>query len=956
MGHAAQASAGLAGQLGTMTRAVSTASAGAQAYSIAGNQFIQSLERQAAAAGKTQSQLLELRAAELGVSQQASPYIQALRAQETQLARSGTQLNKYGVSAAQTAAAMRGVPAQLTDIVVSLQGGQAPLTVLLQQGGQLKDMFGGIRPAAAALAQTVLGMINPWVLAGAAIGAVAYAAHQGSVEIERLNRLVQLSGNYAGTSAAGIQQMAARVAGADGSRSAAQSMIEGLVGDGRLSAQTIETLAGTMQQFAKVSGQSSDDVLKDFRGMADGVLKWAEDHNKSMHFMDLATWERIRTLEEAGQREAAIQVLSQSLHEHLGTKAAAQVGTLERAWRGLTGAIQTAWSAMKEWGVESDPRVSAVQALEKQVRERQAIVDTVAASGGTVSENERSRLSALRARAEDLRTQLALEEAAAQGGGINAAARDAAVEAAAKLHQLDLQTSKTKQLNKALEENRRLEAAIRVESPNSDLVTPEAIRDREAATRKKFEDRDAAGAGQNALGGQLATLQQAAKQREEALKIEYATLERLRSIGYFSEVELIQRRGEAQRAALSDELAIAKRQEELAGGRKQLAERERYAGRVKEIQAEIVRSQEQEAAAIEKYGSQIRDVWMATRLDLENYQETRGLQASRSLNALTMGGDQRSLVDALNQATDQYRRVRDRYTERVRRIGGDGALGSDEYKEGVAGIDAAMEVSLEREREYARRRVEIQGDWRNGASRALADWQDDTANVMGQTQRIFTNAFGGFSDALTEMITNGKVNFRGLATSIIADIARMQARAATSQLFGFAMRAVGLVAGGAGATAGADMPGIGGTGGGLLDGIQFAKGGVSDSPDLSRYSNGVYNSPKFFAFAAGAGVFAEAGPEAIMPLKRGPDGVLGVRALEPKWAAPSQVAAAPKVTVHNYGGSEVNVRQMSDGELLLEVDRKLANGVPRIMDAELRRSNSRGHKAMTETFNVSPRR
>jgi len=70
-------------------------------------------------------------------------------------------LDRMGMSAKATAAAMRGVPAQFTDIITSLQGGQAPMTVLLQQGGQLKDMFGGVGNAARALSTYVLGLVSP---------------------------------------------------------------------------------------------------------------------------------------------------------------------------------------------------------------------------------------------------------------------------------------------------------------------------------------------------------------------------------------------------------------------------------------------------------------------------------------------------------------------------------------------------------------------------------------------------------------------------------------------------------------------------------------------------------------------------------------------------------------------------------------------------------------------------
>jgi hypothetical protein len=99
--------------------------------------FLKGLENQAQAIGKTRIELLELQAAQMGVTTRAKPFIDQLRAADT-------ALQGGGMSAAAMNAALRNVPAQMTDIIVSLQGGQAPLTVLLQQGGQLRDMFGSI--------------------------------------------------------------------------------------------------------------------------------------------------------------------------------------------------------------------------------------------------------------------------------------------------------------------------------------------------------------------------------------------------------------------------------------------------------------------------------------------------------------------------------------------------------------------------------------------------------------------------------------------------------------------------------------------------------------------------------------------------------------------------------------------------------------------------------------------
>ena len=135
--------------------------------------------------GKTASQKLEFKIEERGLDKaKFDPLLSKLRelelrSQEAASAASAS-LGKVGVSAAQTAAALRGVPAQFTDIATSIAGGQAPLTVFLQQGGQLKDMFGGAGAAAKALGGYVVGLLTPLNLAVAAIGGIGYAAYAGA--------------------------------------------------------------------------------------------------------------------------------------------------------------------------------------------------------------------------------------------------------------------------------------------------------------------------------------------------------------------------------------------------------------------------------------------------------------------------------------------------------------------------------------------------------------------------------------------------------------------------------------------------------------------------------------------------------------------------------------------------------------------------------------------------------
>lgn len=899
LGRAAAAAERVGTSSSQMSLSVNAASAGAQAYATAGDRFLQSLERQAQAIGKTRSELLELRAAELGVAGQAAPLINQLKAQETAFSAAEAGARRYGKTEKEISAAMRGVPAQLTDIFVSLQGGQQPMTVALQQGGQLKDMFGGIVPAAQALGSTLLKLITPYTALAAAAVAVGVAAYQGHEETERFNRTIRLTGNYAGVTAGGIREMSAAAAQlGGGGLGKARQAVESLVATGQISKETISSLSATMVELQRVSGQSMDDISKDFARMPEGVTKWAEEHNRSMNFMSLAQWDYIRSLEETGNREAAMQATSQALHDYLGTEAPKKLGFLERAWSGVKKEAEGYWEVLKSIGRDATLG-EEIREVEERIRQREQRLERGALSGVNRRRTEMN-LAADRAELASLQDKKGIEDATAQVKGLNAAANAAAIAAGRALDDLDAVADKKRQLAKALEENAKYEKDIRSVDPNDKRISAENIKAREAATRKKFEDKDATSAGQNDISAQLAAMQAQARLREEALRQENTRLEGERARGLLSEEQFIHKRAEAQRAALQDELEVVRRQAEIAGGKKQLAERERYLGRVKELEAQIVRSHEQEATDIEKYQEKIRGALRATQLDIQNYGETRDLQVSRQVSAMTLGANDRALVDSINQAQDRFRRIRDGFTDKMLREGGAGALDSEQYQQGIAEIDAAMLAQVERERGYMEQRIALQANWKNGAVLALNEWKDSAANLMGQTHTLFSNAFSGMENALVNFVTTGKASFKDFATSVIADLARIAARQAVVGMVG---SLVGVLSSGFSAAAnyaGAGQVAVGSTAGmsGSWAPVMNAKGGVYDSPSLSAYSNGVYNTPQVFAFAKGAGVFAEAGPEAIMPLQRAADGSLGVRAQIPNWQGQSQGGS---------GAAEINI-------------------------------------------------
>ncbi|GKJ89843.1 hypothetical protein NUKP37_15670 [Klebsiella variicola] len=109
------------------------------------------------------------------------------------LEKTQAQLGKTGQSAAQTANAMRMIPAQMTDIIVGLSTGQSPFMVLMQQGGQLKDMFGGIGPAIKGVGTYVMGLVNPYSVAAASVGLLTYAVYQNRQEIDAATKIATTS-------------------------------------------------------------------------------------------------------------------------------------------------------------------------------------------------------------------------------------------------------------------------------------------------------------------------------------------------------------------------------------------------------------------------------------------------------------------------------------------------------------------------------------------------------------------------------------------------------------------------------------------------------------------------------------------------------------------------------------------------------------------------------------------
>ncbi|MDZ3017996.1 phage tail tape measure protein, partial [Klebsiella quasipneumoniae] len=220
-----------------------------------------------------------------------------------------------------------------------------------------------------------------------------------------------------------------------------------------------------------------------------------------------------------------------------------------------------------------------------------------------------------------------------------------------------------------------------------------------------------------------------------------------------------------------------------------------------------------------------------------------------------------------------------------------GQISEDLYKQQTEALQAALAERLQIQEDYYKKTDEQQSDWRAGISDSLMNYADQAADLSSMsataTSEILNNVTNSISTNMTDLLTgatslkDGMSNiFMSLGETVIKTLIQMATQALITKAI---MASFG---GGAGGMFGSLFGGASGaaSSGTALQsfGSSFAfnaLGGVYDSPSLSAYSGGVYSTPQYFAFAKGAGVFGEAGPEAIMPLTRGADGSLGVKAV-----------------------------------------------------------------------------
>lgn len=296
-------------------------------------------------------------------------------------ARLAAQAEKAGISVGQMKSALRGVPAQFTDIAVSLQGGMSPLTVFLQQGGQLKDMFGGAGGAARALGGYVLGLINPFTVAAAAIAGVGVAYFQGSKEQDAFMVSMAKTGNAAGLTTSALTSYAQQISATTGTQGKAAESLNIFIDSGVKAGASLVRLTETAIAWEKATGEGVDKVAAKYVALQNDPLKAAMKLNEGMNFLTLSVYEQVKSLEEQGRTTDAAKVAMDALDSAMAERSKTieqNLGAIQKAWNGVAGAAKWAWDKMLNVGREDsiDQQLSkARESLDKLQTEAPGLME-----------------------------------------------------------------------------------------------------------------------------------------------------------------------------------------------------------------------------------------------------------------------------------------------------------------------------------------------------------------------------------------------------------------------------------------------------------------------------------------------------------------------------------------------------------------------------------------------------
>ena len=326
-------------------------------------------------------------------------------AANTALAAYDANIRNARVSANQLRTAYAQLPAQITDVVTSLASGIPAYLVLIQQGGQIKDSFGGVGNALKALA----GFITPTNVALAAlagtVGAVAFGFVQGQKEIDAYTKALILSGNQAGVTVEQLMRIATSVGAMSGaSVSQAAAALAQFAASGKVAEANLELVTLAAVRLANVTGEKIGDVVKTFNELGKAPLDASIKLNETTNFLTRSLYEQIKALTDVGKTTEAAALAQTAYANEINRRAPEieeRIGSIEKAWNKVTAATVKVKDALLDIG-RADPIAAQIADAEARLARGRQLLES-GGGGERFAERQRAANQAIEAELAGLR-------------------------------------------------------------------------------------------------------------------------------------------------------------------------------------------------------------------------------------------------------------------------------------------------------------------------------------------------------------------------------------------------------------------------------------------------------------------------------------------------------------------------------------------------------------------------
>ncbi|EFF3620407.1 phage tail tape measure protein [Escherichia coli] len=674
---------------------------------------------------------------------------------EQGLSRQALAAQKAGMSVGQYKAAMRTLPAQFTDIATQLAGGQNPWLILLQQGGQVKDSFGGMIPMFRGLAGAIsLPMVGVTSLA-VATGALVYAWYQGDSTLSAFNKTLVLSGNQSGLTAERMLTLSRAGQAAGLTFNQAGESLAALVSAGVRGGEQFDAINQSVARFASASGVEVDKVAEAFGKLTtdptSGLTAMARQFRNVTAEQIAYVAQLQRSGDEAGALQAANDIATKGFDEQT-RRLKENMGTLE-TWADKTGkAFKSMWDAILDIGrpeSSADMLASAQKAFDEADKKWQWYQSRSQRRGKTAS--FRANLQGAWDDRENARLGLAaatLQSDMEKAGEL--AARDRAEREASQLKYtgeaqkayerllspLEKYTARQEELNRALRDGKILQA-------DYNTLMASAKKDYESTLKKPSGVKVSAGERQ----------EDRAHAALLALETELRTLEK--HSGANEKISRQRRdlwKAESQYAVLKE--AATKRQ--LSGQEKSLLAHEKETLEYKRQLAEL--------------GDKVEH---QKRLN-ELAQQAARFEEQQSAKQAAISAKARGLTDRQAQRESEAQRLRDVYGDNP---------------QALARVTGALKQTWADE-------DMLRGDWLAGLKSGWGEWAESATDSMSQVKSVATQTFDGIAQNMAAMLTGSEQNWRGFTRSVLSMMTEILLKQAMVGIVGRIGSAIGGAFGG----------------------------------------------------------------------------------------------------------------------------------------------------------------